>query len=206
MARMGAESRRQDFVKAAVKVIAEHGVAHATTRRIAAAAGCPLASLHYVFRTKDELFYAVYESLFTQPQAYLEHSTSTAAYSTAASAMLRRTIQWVSSNPDIARAQSELFFWASRNQPDMARKIYSVGVEATEHALERAIGGRLDAAGLKAASRTLILLFDGLLVAWTAHGDIERLERETETACQALSLLVESLHQAQGSDRPNGVE
>lgn len=44
MARVGAEVRRQDFIEAAVKVIAEYGVANATTRRIAAAANSPLAS------------------------------------------------------------------------------------------------------------------------------------------------------------------
>ncbi|WP_458239263.1 TetR family transcriptional regulator, partial [Pseudomonas sp. P5_A2_2] len=71
MARVGAELRRQDFVEATVKVIAEHGVANATTRRIAAAAGCPLASLHYVFHTKDDLLYAVYESLFNLPHQAL---------------------------------------------------------------------------------------------------------------------------------------
>lgn len=74
----------------------------------------------------------------------------------------------------------------------MASKIYSVGVKATEQALARTIGDRLDPAALKATSRTLILLFDGLLVAWTAHGNLERLQAETETSCQALALLVSS--------------
>lgn len=191
MARVGADLRRQDFVKATVKVIAEHGVANATTRRIAAAAGCPLASLHYVFRTKDELFYAVYESLFTLPQQSLEQVPTGTTPSETAAGMLRQVVHWFSTNPDLARAQSELFFWTIRNQPEMASKIYSVGVEATEQALGRAIGNRLDPATLKATSRTLILLFDGLLVAWTAHGDLERLQAETETACRALALLVE---------------
>lgn len=49
MARIGADLRRQDFIEATLKVIAEHGVPNATTRRIAAAANSPLASLHYVF-------------------------------------------------------------------------------------------------------------------------------------------------------------
>lgn len=192
MARMGAELRRQDFVKATVKVIAEHGVTNATTRRIAAAAGCPLASLHYVFRTKDELFYAVYESLFTLPQQSLERVPAGTTPSETAAEMLRQVVSWFSTHPDLARAQSELFFWTIRNQPEMATRIYSVGVEATEQALERAIGNQLDPAALKATSRTLILLFDGLLVAWTAHGDLERLKADTETACQSLALLVSS--------------
>ena len=62
MQRVRAEVRRH-LVAATVAVIAEHGVKGATTRRIAEAAGCPLASLHYVFHSKDELLFAVYESL-----------------------------------------------------------------------------------------------------------------------------------------------
>lgn len=199
MARVGAELRRQDFVKATVKVIAEHGVANATTRRIAAAAGCPLASLHYVFRTKDELLYAVYESLFSLPQQSLDQVPAGTTASETAAGMLRQVVNWFSTNPDLARAQSELFIWAMRNRPEMASKIYSVSTEATEHALERAVGEQLDATTLKAISRLIIQLFDGLLIAWSAHGDPERLQVETETACQALALLVNSYSPARAS-------
>lgn len=190
MARMGAELRRQDFVEATVKVIAEHGVANATTRRIAAAAGCPLASLHYVFHTKDDLFYAVYESLFNLPHQALEEVPAgiTAAETTAG--VLRQLIAWIIRHPDAARAQNELFFWAMRNDPEMANKIYSVALEATEQALERATGLHRESAVLKAASRLLIQLVDGLIIAWSAHGDLARLQAETETACKALALLV----------------
>ncbi|QTD30696.1 TetR/AcrR family transcriptional regulator [Pseudomonas fluorescens] len=190
MARVGAELRRQDFVKAAVRVIAEHGVANATTRRIAAAAGSPLASLHYVFRTKDELFYAVYESLFALPQQSLEQVPVGSDPAETAAGMLRQIVDWLANNPELARAQSELFFWIMRNQPDMADKIYSVGLETTEQTLGRALGDRIDKTTLMEASRTLILLFDGLLIAWSAHGDLERLKQETNIACKALALLV----------------
>ncbi|MBL0796586.1 MULTISPECIES: TetR/AcrR family transcriptional regulator [unclassified Pseudomonas] len=192
MARMGAELRRQDFVEATIKVIAEHGVANSTTRRIAAAAGCPLASLHYVFHTKNDLFYAVYESLFNLPHQALEHvpAGTTAADTTAE--VLRQLITWFIDHPDAAKAQSELFFWALRNDPEMASKIYSVAIEATEQALERAVGAELGEKFLKAASRLLVQLVDGLTIAWSAHGDLHRLRAETETACAALALLVAS--------------
>lgn len=192
MARMGAELRRQDFVKATVKVIADHGVANATTRRIAAAAGCPLASLHYVFRTKDDLLYAVYESLFSLPQQALEHVPAGTNAAETAAEMLRQLVAWFTTHPDLAKALSELFFWTLRNNPEMASKVYLVAIEATEQAMERAVGAQLDQAALKATSRLLIHLFDGLLIAWSAHGDPERLTAETETACQALALLVNS--------------
>jgi AcrR family transcriptional regulator len=192
MARVGAELRRQDFVEATVKVIAEHGVANATTRRIAAAAGCPLASLHYVFHTKDDLLYAVYESLFNLPHQALTNvpAGTTAAETTAE--MLRQLVTWFSTNPDIAKAQTELFFWAMRNNPEMATRIYAVAIEATEQAMEKAIGAQFDKTFLKATSRLLVHLVDGLIIAWSAHGDLTRLEAETETACEAVALLVAS--------------
>ncbi|POA28495.1 TetR family transcriptional regulator [Pseudomonas sp. GW460-R15] len=189
---MGAELRRQDFVEATVKVIAEHGVANATTRRIASAAGCPLASLHYVFHTKNDLFYAVYESLFNLPHQALAHVPAGTTAAETAAEVLRQLITWFTENPEEAKAQTELFFWAMRNDPGMASKIYAVAIEATEQALERAIGAELEAPVLKASSRLLIHLVDGLTIAWFAHGDLERLKAETETACTALALLVAS--------------
>lgn len=192
MARVGAELRRQDFVEATVKVIAEHGVANATTRRIAAAAGCPLASLHYVFHTKDDLLYAVYESLFNLPHQALTNvpAGTTAAETTAE--MLRQLVTWFCTHPDIAKAQTELFFWAMRNNPEMASRIYAVAIEATEQAMEKAIGAQFDKTFLKTTSRLLVHLVDGLIIAWSAHGDLARLEAETETACEAVALLVAS--------------
>ncbi|MNF91473.1 transcriptional regulator BetI [compost metagenome] len=190
MARVGAELRRQDFVEATVKVIAEHGVANATTRRIAAAADCPLATLHYVFRTKDELFYAVYESLFTLPHQALEHVAAGSTAADSAAEMLRHLITWFTAHPELAKAQTELFYWTLRNNPEMASKIFTVASEAIERELERAIGNQLDPAFLQSTSRLLIQLADGLIIAWAAHRDSARLKSETETACQALKLFV----------------
>ncbi|WP_395505587.1 TetR/AcrR family transcriptional regulator [Ectopseudomonas hydrolytica] len=190
MARVGAELRRQDFVEATVKVIAQHGVANATTRRIAAAADCPLATLHYVFRTKDELFYAVYESLFNLPHQALEHAATGSTAADSAAEMLRHLITWLTEHPELAKAQTELFYWTLRNNPEMASKIFAVASEAIERELERAIGNQLDPPFLQSTSRLLIQLADGLIIAWAAHRDSGRLKRETETACQALKLFV----------------
>ncbi|WP_457538224.1 TetR/AcrR family transcriptional regulator [Williamsia sp. R60] len=52
---MSVETRRDLLVQAAFRVIAEHGVEAATTRRISAAASMSLASFHYAFESRDEL-------------------------------------------------------------------------------------------------------------------------------------------------------
>jgi len=192
MARIGADERRQDFIEATIKVIAEHGIANATTRRIAAAADSPLASLHYVFHTKDDLFYAVYESLINMPQQSLQHAPAGTTPAESVADLLRQLVKWFTAHPELATTQFELFFWNLRNNPAMATKIYAVSIEATEQAIARVTGPALEPAAVTTVSRLLINLFDGLLLAWSAHGDLDRLEIETETACQAVTLLVAS--------------
>lgn len=192
MARMGAEQRKQDFIEATVKVIAEHGVANATTRRIAAQAKSPLASLHYVFHTKDDLFCAVYESLINMPQQSLAHAPTGAGAAESAAEILRQLVKWFTAHPDLATTQFELFFWNLRNNPAMAARIYSISVEAIEQRIEMVANPKLDKTALTTISRLVINLFDGLLLAWSAHGDMERLEAETEAACRAVKLLAAS--------------
>jgi AcrR family transcriptional regulator len=63
MAHVPAAVRRTQIIEAAAAVIARDGVAGATTRRIAAEAKLSLATLHYVFKTKDDILAAVLESL-----------------------------------------------------------------------------------------------------------------------------------------------
>lgn len=143
MARIGAEERRQDFIEATIKVIAEHGIANATTRRIAAAADSPLASLHYVFHTKEELFYSVYESLINMPQQSLQ-APADALPADSVGDMLRQLVKWFIAHPERAITQFELFFWNLRNDPQMAAKIYIVSLEATQQAIQKATGDALD--------------------------------------------------------------
>jgi AcrR family transcriptional regulator len=51
--------RRRQLIDAAMRVTSREGAAKATTRRIVAEAGASLATLHYSFEDKQELFEAV---------------------------------------------------------------------------------------------------------------------------------------------------
>ncbi|QKT06395.1 TetR family transcriptional regulator [Gordonia sp. X0973] len=59
MARMTVEQRREALIDAAYRVIADHGVEGATTRKICAQAQMPLASFHYAFESRMALLAAV---------------------------------------------------------------------------------------------------------------------------------------------------
>ncbi len=66
MARIAVEDRRLQLVEATIRVMSEHGVAAATTRRIAAEANTTLATVHYCFESKQTLLREVITTIVGQ--------------------------------------------------------------------------------------------------------------------------------------------
>ncbi|MGZ6807940.1 MAG: TetR/AcrR family transcriptional regulator [Mycobacteriaceae bacterium] len=66
MPRVPVEERRQQLVDATIRVMVEHGVAAATTRRIAAEANTTLATVHYCFESKQALFREVITAIVNE--------------------------------------------------------------------------------------------------------------------------------------------
>jgi AcrR family transcriptional regulator len=71
MARMSVEERREALIEAAYRVIADHGVEGATTRRVCAQAKMPLASFHYAFESRMALLTAVIDQAVPRTHASL---------------------------------------------------------------------------------------------------------------------------------------
>jgi len=63
--RPNSDGRREQIVEAALAVMIAEGVYHATTRKIAQAAGVNVATLHYHFHDKEEIILSVMEGLAT---------------------------------------------------------------------------------------------------------------------------------------------
>ena len=61
--RPNSDGRREQIVNAALKVMIADGVYHATTRKIAEAAGVNVATLHYHFHDKEEIIFSAMEVL-----------------------------------------------------------------------------------------------------------------------------------------------
>lgn len=192
MTRVRAALRRQDFVDAAVEVIAAHGVAGATTRRIAEAAGCPLASLHYVFHTKDDLFDAVYESLFDLLTTNVPADSEFHSFGELAGWQLRKMVEWLVQHPSYARAQSELIQWAERHRPDFALKTYVQTVERTIAYLGKC-APQVNHDTIEPVARMSIILIDGLLNSWHAEPNIHRLRANLNSASSALEAFATSI-------------
>ena len=190
MPRVGAALRRQDVVEAAVRVIAAHGAAGATTRRIAAEAGCPLASLHYVFHTKDDLFQAVFDALLTAQLAPVPAEVQSAPLDQVCSWLLRAEMDWLIAHPELARATAELFNWALYNNRSLAIGPYRNVLERSHDLLTRTVVPLPDTRVMQRVERLLLIQIDGLLTSWFAQNDLNQLREDIDTVCEAVSAYV----------------
>ena len=71
LVRPNSDGRREQIIEAALKVTIDQGVYHATTRKIAEAAGVNVATLHYHFHNKEEIIFSVMEVLASGYRATL---------------------------------------------------------------------------------------------------------------------------------------
>jgi AcrR family transcriptional regulator len=201
MARVSANQRRQDFVEAAVSVIGSHGVSGATTRRIAEAADAPLATLHYCFHSKEELFLAVFQSQSDQLTDRIGVKKGI-GLKRAVVSILDSTVDWYLENPNFTRAQFDLFLWATReegNHAGLANEIYGLFAASFTSALQAALGPDDDPALPVPLANLLISTLDGLMLEWCGHQDHVRVKHELSLASEAIELLVE--HRRQGPNK-----
>ncbi|GGO86176.1 hypothetical protein GCM10011584_07890 [Nocardioides phosphati] len=187
MAHVPTEVRRQQFIEAAIEVIAREGADGATTRKIAEAAGAPLATLHYCFQTKENLLWAIFEHLHQIVQADLEAAVPDARPAADIAAdLLNGTMRRAASEPAANRAQVEIWLWAERNDPAMAVKQYDTYLQAWMGFL-RAATPPLPEERLETVVRVIFGLIDGLNMQLITHGDEEMILRETATATAMLT-------------------
>lgn len=182
MAHIPTEVRRQQFLEAAIAVIARDGVDGATTRRIADEAGAPLATLHYCFQTKENLLWATFEKLAEEVRLDVDDVTapgrSTAAIATG---LFAEAVNWGIANPEANRAQIEILLWAERNDREFAVKVYDMFIDAWKGYLAGA-KSPLTGDQLESVVRIMFALLDGLSLQLITHGDEKKVRREAETA------------------------
>ncbi|MCP2298583.1 transcriptional regulator, TetR family [Nocardia amikacinitolerans] len=194
LAHVPTADRSVQILEAAVRVIAEHGVANATTRRITEAADAPLASLHYCFRDKDGLFRAVFENLAaeaTKPFALIELGDLEAT----ATDLVRHSGHWVVEHPDYALAQLDLYLWMVRNRPTLAAEAYNVYLRAVADVLQRAAGLSARPEAVEALASVLIGATDALVVQWASHRDPARVQAYVDVICAGIPAMCSGIQE-----------
>ena len=205
MNRIPADQRRTLLVRAALRVIADHGVSGATTRAVVGEAGMSLASFHYAFRSHDEMM--------RELVAYVVDAESVASFAalrpgtdirTSLRAGLGAFLDYVMADPFHEQVLQELMLYAVRT-PGLGH------LAREQHARYRAAAAELLTEGAAAAgvrwtvpvedvARALITTTGGVSQAWLADRDAAAAARVLDLAAASLAALAVPLEAAGPSD------
>jgi AcrR family transcriptional regulator len=169
------EERRRQIIKAAVGVISREGAARTTTRAVAKAADAPLASLHYAFLNKDELFTAVIDHILDYvDEQHRRHVDPGGGLTAAVRALFELNFDWCRSEPEFHIAEYELFVWALRTTSarGLGRRIYQRWFDVVSGILAESIGERENPPPfIHTLARDVVSGLDGMLLQIIALGD-----------------------------------
>lgn len=192
MARVPITQRRDDFIRAAVEVIAEHGVDGVTTRRIAEAANAPLPTLHYCFSSKEEVLFAIYERQFEHFGPEAVKVAEGAGLGETAKTLLVQINDWWVDQADYAQAQEELYLWLVRRDPELALKVVVGSLDVLVELLKTGMAESDDAELVEPLARLVTSIADGMMLQYLAYRDRDRYRADLELACAAIDALVAS--------------
>jgi AcrR family transcriptional regulator len=197
------EQRRSQLVQAAVRVISRDGVAAASTRRIAEEAGASQASLHYSFRSKEELLAAVTEYAVDATRAALEVRPIAAGIGLrrALAQLLSLFRDQASDDRDLLVAQYELQMWAlhSPTHRGLAAHCYDRFTEELSAVLSTAAAPDERGVDVARLARLLMVVTDGTALQVLACGTDLVPEPDPLVLAEGLLAAVEQMPERSGS-------
>lgn len=194
MARLSIEERRRRLVAAALKVVAERGLARASTRAIVAEAGMSLASFHYAFSSRDELIgLLIPEVLAREASAVLPVAPGGRDLVDLVAEGLLGYLALLRADPAHEQAMLEMTLHALRERPELADEQYARYTRLAVTALEAAAAatGRRWGVPVTTAAALLVSLTDGLTLAWLVHRDDALATDVARAAALAVAALAE---------------
>lgn len=187
MARIPAAQRRNDFIRAAVEVIADHGIDGATTRRIAEQADANLAMLHYCYDSKEALFADVFVYVAGKYAEVISACDPHSGLEDTAREVLRGVTRFYLDSPNFAVAAMELINWARRQKEARGIAVYEEAAQTMRGLLRNAAGETtLSDDFVEELVYTLATLSDGFAVSWITYGDRELAEQQIEVSVSVL--------------------
>jgi AcrR family transcriptional regulator len=201
MTRISAVDRRAALVRAALRVVARDGVAAATTRAIVAEAGMSLASFHYAFTSRDELMVELVNAVVDGEELALAPALLPVVGGVTMRDVVRAGLQHyfeaVRADPDREKAMFELTQWALREPhlEHLARRQYDRYFSVAESALLAAasITGCSWTRPTSEIARMLVVLTDGLTIAWLVTRDDAAAATAMDFAADAVAMLAQPI-------------
>jgi AcrR family transcriptional regulator len=210
VAYLASDVRRETIIDAAIEVIASEGLARATTRRIAEAADAPLGSLHYCFRSKDELIESVLARAASTMEASFEDIHPEQGFAATLRASVAAYWQWIQKDLGLHLALFELLIWTIRRSEHGANLYRDAnepfGGKLIRSALEEAAAqdSFTPAVSIDDTVRFLLHRFDGLVFEFAESRDVAACQRQTELLAEALLFLTGAPSASRGSGGSTG--
>ncbi|MEV1291982.1 TetR/AcrR family transcriptional regulator [Pseudonocardia sp. NPDC049635] len=195
MAHVAAVEREKQIVAAAIRVLSRAGVAGATTRAVAAEAGIPLGTLHYVFPSKDRMLEAVVaaatDEVLETVRVGMEPGRGVAhALRHGVSVFWDRLVE---GRTGLQIMQFELAMYSARRAgtaggDGLARSQFQRYTALLGELCERAAreAGERCAVDADTLGRLVLAVLDGLIVQYVAEPDPERARRDLDRAMTML--------------------
>ncbi len=189
---------RAQIIEGALQALEQTGVLRTTTRQIAAAAGVPLAALHYHFENKSALLVAVLEALNERIAERMRGlgTVEGADLDTCISQLLRNSWRAISQTRSIQIVQYELTLYALREDAEwLAERQYDTYVRFYRDVL---MAGRNKSQRLSSANCTLLARFifaglDGLTLQELAQPNPERSRKSIDALIAAAQSFAKGL-------------
>jgi AcrR family transcriptional regulator len=185
-------------IQGALRALCLNGVQATTTRKIAAEAKVPLATLHYHFESKSALLMAVLKHLIDETTAALRiEAKRSADLASCVEQLLRRAWLFLIRTRDLQLVQYELTFYALREGAQwLAERQYDAYVNLYRDLLFDVAKqtGALNASDCAALARFILAGIDGLLIQELAKPNRSRSAKGLEVlirAGQSYALLLQ---------------
>lgn len=192
MTRLKATERREQFVAAAVAVMAREGLERATTRRIAEEAGAPQGIFHYLFN-KDELFREVVAAITHQIEEVVREAVDPSrGLAAAIEDGLRAFWVHVVTDDGLQLMQYELTIYARRTPGCewLAKWQYNRYLRVAMEVLDAAVRvGDRPTVPLDQLARFMLAGLDGLVIQYEVQHDVDQSNRDLEVLIRAVTLL-----------------
>lgn len=167
--RRSLDERREQLVDAAVAILAEEGLARATTRNITDRAGLALGAFHYVFDSKDDLLAAVMERVLRATQEALTRAVDHEGPTTMTE-LLDAFWRFIDAAPQLQLAKAELTVHALRD-PALRPLMEEQYERYTATVRELAVDAVLSSEDGDTLARYLVATLDGLVLQRLVEGD-----------------------------------
>lgn len=175
-----------------MEVLRKDGVSGTTTRKIADASGQRLATMHYHFKDKDALLFAVLDEVALILNRHLEAELKPAPNLTKrVETLIRAVWQLMTRTRDLQILQFEMTFYAvrSRDAAGLAEKQYKGLLELYERFLNNAEAGSTETAKIRSLTHFVVAGLDGILVQELAYPDPKRSEESIKSLIAAAKAI-----------------